>query len=96
MDNGYIPARTSVPLKYVGYLHMSLHTVILLKKGNIYVRDTYTTMICATEHYSIRQNYVVVCFSRARGSRLVYISLIFLVTTDLRVASQRKIQNYET
>jgi hypothetical protein len=96
MDNGYIPARTSAPLKYVGYLHMSLHKVILLKKGNVYVRDTYTSMSYATEHYSIRQNYVVGCLSKARGSRLVYISLIFLVTTDLRAASQRKIQNYET
>jgi len=75
---------------------MSLDKVILLNKSNVYVRDTYTSMICANEHYSMRQNYVVGCLSKSRGSRLVYISLIFLVTTDLRVASQRKIQNYKT
>lgn len=49
--------------------------------------------ICATEHYGMRQNYVVGCLSEVRGSWLIYISLIFLATTDLIVASQRKIQN---
>jgi hypothetical protein len=54
------------PSKYVGYLQMALHKVILLMKGNAYVRDTYTSMICANEHYSMRQNYVVGCLSKAQ------------------------------
>jgi len=36
-----IPAGTSAPLKYMGYLHMSLDKVILLKNGYVYTTDTY-------------------------------------------------------
>jgi hypothetical protein len=53
-------------------------------------------LICATEHYNMRQINVVGCLSKVRHSRLVYISIIFPVTIDLRVANQIKLQSYKT